>query len=204
MGEQEPQHPLIRSRRDHLLSPLFGNLGEKESARTPKPSATLRPGDIREVGAPKDASELIKCALRRPVAAVQALSPSLSVPARGGSPHHFSWSAFTPFALDGTPVQAVSSGFTAISQLRNPVSRERAKLSKASCPALPARPRTPALSPDSSVCTPGLSMTGRHEFTTGQKGGDKYFEIFFAPQFPRPSRMLARGRAKLSKASCPA
>ena len=49
---------------------------------------------------------------------------------------------------------------------------------------------TPALIPDGSVCTPDLSITGQREFTMGQKGGDKFLGISFAPRFPSPSRML--------------
>ncbi len=39
------------------------------------------------------------------------------------------------------------------------------------------RPRTPALSPDSSVCTPGLSMTGQGEISMAAKVLDKFVDI---------------------------
>ncbi len=47
------------------------------------------------------------------------------------------------------------------------------------------RPRTPALSPEFPVRAPGLSMTGQREFTTGQKGGDKFSDI---PAIPDAAR----------------
>ena len=98
-------------------------------------------------GRRKTLPKLIKCALRRPVAAVLGSQSFALCPGARMDLRTTLWSGVSALALNGTPVQVVSPGFTAISQLRNPVSRERAKLSKTSCPARPARPRTPAPSP---------------------------------------------------------
>ena len=84
------------------------------------------------------------------------------------------WSAVSPLALDGTPVQAVSPGFTAVSQWRNPVSRGRAKLSKASCPMLPGTTQDAGPVPDGSVRAPGLSMTGHGEISMAARVLDKF------------------------------
>ena len=37
------------------------------------------------------------------------------------------------------------------------------------------RPRTPALPPDRSVCTPGLSSTGHRQNIMAPEGGDKHW-----------------------------
>jgi len=144
-----------------------------------KPSAACRPGAIERSGRRKTLPKLIKCALRRPVAAIFWLSVLRSLSRRAdGSPHHLVVRCLSA-CLERNARPGRIAGLHGNLTVAEPCFQGTGEaveslLSRATSTTQDAGPI-----PDGSVCTPDLSMTGRHEFTTGQKGGDNFFENFF-------------------------
>ena len=172
-GPGEGFGPIRCSAPPHPVAPRPPSpMGEGEPAQIPPPP--FGPEFYERSGRRKALPKLIYCALRRPVAAVLGFQSSalrLDEPLKRPrvilpvTPR----CQYGSYRLAGTPLLKANLTVAAPC-FQGTGGAVESLLSRMTV----TRPRTPAPSPDSPVCTPGLSMTERGEISMGEQGLDKF------------------------------